>query len=77
MDWKHIRQGKGQSVQEVTQEFWKKALALNVPLNTQVRSCFPRRDSQHADFRRLEGHHHHTLLTVCLLGGRYGTRGGA
>ena len=35
MDWQHLRQGKGQSVQEFTQEFKKNALALDIPLNTQ------------------------------------------
>jgi len=35
MDWKNLRQGKGQSVQEYTQEFWKRALVLGIPLYTQ------------------------------------------
>ena len=34
MDWKNLRQKKGQSVQEYTQEFRKKALALGIPLYT-------------------------------------------
>ena len=34
MDWQHLRQSKGQSVQEFTQVFRKKALALDIPLNT-------------------------------------------
>lgn len=34
MDWKHLRQGKGQSVEEFTQEFRKKALTLDIPLKT-------------------------------------------
>ena len=35
MDWQNLRQKKGQSVQEYTQEFRKKALALGIPLYTQ------------------------------------------
>ena len=34
MDWKQIKQGKGQNVQEFTEEFRKKALAHDIPLNT-------------------------------------------
>lgn len=34
MNWKNLRQGKGQSVQEFTHELRKKELALDVPLNT-------------------------------------------
>ena len=34
IDWQHLRQGKGQSVQEFTQEFRKKALALGISLDT-------------------------------------------
>ena len=35
MNWKTFRQGKGQSVQEYTQEFIKRALMLGIPLYTQ------------------------------------------
>jgi hypothetical protein len=35
MDWKNLRQSKGQSVQEYTQEFQKRALILGIPLYTQ------------------------------------------
>jgi hypothetical protein len=35
MDWHNLRQGKGQSVQEYTQEFRKRALILGIPLYTQ------------------------------------------
>jgi hypothetical protein len=35
MDWQNLRQGKGQSVQEYTQEFRKRALILGIPLYTQ------------------------------------------
>ncbi|CAF1512649.1 unnamed protein product [Adineta steineri] len=35
MDWQNFRQKKGQSVQEYTQEFRKKALALGIHLYTQ------------------------------------------
>lgn len=34
IDWQHLRKGKGQSVQEFTQEFRKKALALSISLDT-------------------------------------------
>jgi len=34
IDWQRLRQGKGQSVQEFTQEFIKKALALGISLDT-------------------------------------------
>ena len=34
MDWKHLKKGKGQSVQEFTYVFKKKALALDISLNT-------------------------------------------
>ena len=35
MRWKHFRQGKGQTVQEYTHEFRKRAISLNFPLYTQ------------------------------------------
>ena len=35
MDWKIFIWGKGQSVQDYTQEFWKRALVLGIPLYTQ------------------------------------------
>ena len=35
MEWKNYRQGKGQSVQDYTQEFRKKDLVLGIPLCTQ------------------------------------------
>jgi hypothetical protein len=34
MEWKNLRQGKGQNVQSFTEEFRKKALALNIPLDS-------------------------------------------
>ena len=33
--WKTFRQAKGQSIQEYTHEFRKRAIALNVALDTQ------------------------------------------
>ena len=35
MDWKKLRQNKGQGVQDYTCEFKKKALMLGIPLYTQ------------------------------------------
>jgi hypothetical protein len=35
MDWKNLRQAKGQSIQSYTQEFRKKDLTLGIPLYTQ------------------------------------------
>ena len=35
MDWKNLKQGKGQNVQEYTQELRKRALILGIPLYTQ------------------------------------------
>jgi hypothetical protein len=35
MNWQSLRQAKGQSVQDYTQEFRKKALILDIPLYTQ------------------------------------------
>ena len=35
MSWKTFRQAKGQSIQEYTHEFRKRAIALNVALDTQ------------------------------------------
>ena len=35
MNWQNLRQGKGQSVQDYTQEFKKRALVLGIPLYTQ------------------------------------------
>jgi hypothetical protein len=35
MEWQNLRQGKGKSVQSFTEEFRKKALALNIPLYSQ------------------------------------------
>ena len=35
MNWQSLKQEKGQSVQEYTQEFRKKALILGIPLYTQ------------------------------------------
>jgi hypothetical protein len=34
MEWKTLRQSKGQTVQSFTEEFRKKALALNIPLDS-------------------------------------------
>ena len=34
MEWKHLKQIKGQTIQNFTQEFRKQSLALNVPLDT-------------------------------------------
>jgi hypothetical protein len=34
IDWKHLRQGKGENVQVYTHEFKKKALSLGIPLYT-------------------------------------------
>jgi len=34
IDWKHLRQGKGQGIHEFTQEFRKKALGLGISLDT-------------------------------------------
>ena len=35
MDWHNFRQGKGQRVQEYTQDFRKKALVLSISIHTQ------------------------------------------
>ena len=35
MDWKNLREGKGQNVQEYTQELRKRALVLGIPLYIQ------------------------------------------
>ena len=35
MDWQNLRKGKGQNVQEYTQEFRKRDLILGIPLYTQ------------------------------------------
>ena len=35
MDWKNLRQDKGQNVQEYTKEFRKRDLILGIPLYTQ------------------------------------------
>ena len=35
MSWKTFRQAKGQSIQEYTHEFRKRAIAFNVALDTQ------------------------------------------
>ena len=35
MEWQYLRQGKEQSVQSFTEEFRKKALALNISLDSQ------------------------------------------
>ena len=34
MEWKTLRQSKGQTVQSFMEEFRKKALALNIPLDS-------------------------------------------
>jgi hypothetical protein len=34
MEWKTLRQGKGQTIQSFREEFRKKALALNIPLDS-------------------------------------------
>jgi hypothetical protein len=34
MEWKILRQGKGQTVQSFTEEFRKKSLSLNIPLDS-------------------------------------------
>ena len=34
MEWKTLRQSKGQTVQSFTEEFRKKSLALNIPLDS-------------------------------------------
>ena len=34
MEWKNLRQSKGQTVQSLTEEFKKKELALNIPLDS-------------------------------------------
>ena len=35
MDWKNLRQGKGQNLQEYTHEFRKRSLIIGIPLYTQ------------------------------------------
>ena len=35
MDWKNLKQGEGQNVQENTREFRKRALILGIPFYTQ------------------------------------------
>jgi hypothetical protein len=34
MEWKNLRQSKGQTIQSFTEEFMKKSLALNIPLDS-------------------------------------------
>jgi hypothetical protein len=34
MEWKNLRQSKGQTIQSFIEEFRKKALALNIPLDS-------------------------------------------
>jgi hypothetical protein len=34
MEWKTLRQSKGQTIQSFTEEFRKKSLALNIPLDS-------------------------------------------
>ena len=43
MEWKNLREGKGQSVQEYTQEFSKRYLVLGIPLYIQETSQVYRR----------------------------------
>ena len=54
IDWQHLRQGKGQSVQEFTQEFRKKALAFGISLDT--------RETLLKYIRNLHSYLQHTLL---------------
>lgn len=34
MEWKYLRQGKGQNVQSFSEEFWKQALYLGISLDS-------------------------------------------
>ena len=34
MEWKYLRQGKGQNVQSFTQKIWKQALNLGISLDS-------------------------------------------
>lgn len=54
INWKHLRQGKGQSVQQFTQEFRKKALVIGISLDTHE-TLLKYISSLHSYF-------HHTLL---------------
>jgi hypothetical protein len=38
MNWKNLRQNKGQNVQDYTQEFKKRELTLGIPIYTQETS---------------------------------------
>ena len=54
IDWQHLRQGKGKSVQDFTQEFRKKALALGISLDA--------RETLLKYIGSLHSYLHHTLL---------------
>jgi hypothetical protein len=56
MEWKNLRQGKGKSVQIFTEEFRKKALALNIPLY-----------SQEIVLKYIGGLHSYILHTILLF----------
>ena len=56
MDWKSFRQGKGQSVQNFTKEFRKKALELNISL-----------DSPNTLSKYIGALHHYLRHTLLLL----------
>ena len=56
MDWQSFRQGKGQSVQNFTEEFRKKALELNISLDSP--------DTLLKYIGALHHYLHHTLLLL-------------
>ena len=58
MEWQHLRQGKGQNVQSFTAEFRRKALALNVSLDSP--------ETLMKYVRALHSYIHHTLMLFGL-----------
>jgi len=58
IDWQHPRQGKGKSVQKLTQEFRKKALVLGISLDT--------RETLLKNIGSLHSYLQHTLLMFKL-----------
>ena len=56
MDWKNLREGKGQNVQEYTHEFIKRAFILGIPLYIQENI-----------FKFIGGLHSYLCLTILML----------
>jgi hypothetical protein len=54
MEWKTLRQSKGQTIQSFTEEFRKKSLTLNIPLDSY--------ETLMKYISELHSYIHHTLL---------------